>query len=58
MKEILALIALVVFLILIIAHQNADFSKRCRDSGGVPSIGKYDNTCYAPGVAIDLKTND
>ena len=58
MKEILAIVAVIVVLLLFMAHQNAEFSDRCRDRGGVPSIGRYTNTCYAPGVAIDLKTNE
>lgn len=54
MKELAVLLGIVAILIAFSIHQNYEFSKHCRASGGVPSIGRYDNTCYAPGVAIDV----
>lgn len=54
MKELTFIIGIGAILIALIYSNNSAFSERCRASGGVPYIGKYDNICYAPGVAIDV----
>lgn len=54
MKETLFLVAIVIGLVAFIVHKDNDFKTQCRASGGTPVIGQYNNTCLAPGVAIDL----
>jgi hypothetical protein len=54
MKEILVIVAITVGLLFFMAHKDNEFKAECRAKGGVPVIGHYDNTCLAPGVAIEV----
>ena len=54
MKEILVLVAIIVGILTLMGYVNNSFRTECRAKGGVPVIGHYDNTCLAPGVAIDI----
>jgi hypothetical protein len=54
MKEILVIVAITIALLVFVGHRSNEFKAECRAKGGVPVIGQYDNTCLAPGVAIEI----
>ena len=54
MKELLIPLVILVALIVFVGHKDSEFKAECRAKGGVPVIGHYDNTCLAPGVAIEV----
>ena len=54
MKEFLIGVVIIIALLTFVGHINNEFKTECRAKGGVPVIGQYDNTCLAPGVAIEI----